>query len=57
MTEDKTEIDRHVKAIAHYIVEEDAKRHSAAHGSRSTLEAILARISAEVTKQAAAARK
>lgn len=49
MTEDK--IDQHVQAIAQYIVEEDARRHAATHG-HTTMDAIMARISAEVTKQA-----
>ena len=40
-------------AITQRIIQEEAVRHAAKEGGTTTLEAILARISAEVTKQAA----
>ena len=44
-------------AITQRIIREEAMRHAAEEGGTTTLEAILARISAEVTKQAARKRK
>lgn len=43
-------------AIAEYLIHQEALRQAADHGDTATMEAILARISAEVTKQAAKKR-
>ena len=44
-------------AITQRIIREEAMRHAAEERGTTTLEAILARVSAEVTKQAARKKK